>query len=138
MSIMSGLPLYFTANGTSLNAPNNTQTPNLLAPVHILHGVGATNPWFSVASFAAPVGAKLGSVGRNYLSGPSFFNLDAGLSKSIRLTERYSLDLRLEAFGRSNTPQFFFASNAGAGQPWAAAASATSLVPPAAARSNSA
>jgi hypothetical protein len=30
-----------------------------------------------------------------------------------RLTERYNLDLRLEAFGATNTPQFFFASNGG-------------------------
>jgi hypothetical protein len=52
-------------------------------------------------------------VGRNYLSGPNFFNLDAALSKSIRFTERYNLDLRLEAFGVTNTPQFFFAANGG-------------------------
>jgi hypothetical protein len=113
MTIMSGLPLYFTANGTSLLAPGNTQTPNLVAPVQILHGVGPKSPWFSTASFAAPAAATFGNVGRNYLSGPAFFNLDAALSKSIRFTERYNLDLRLEAFGATNTPQFFFASNGG-------------------------
>jgi hypothetical protein len=52
-------------------------------------------------------------VGRNYLSGPNFFNLDAALSKSIRFTERYNLDLRLEAFGVTNTPQFFFTTGNG-------------------------
>jgi hypothetical protein len=114
MTIMSGLPLYFTANATSLQAPNNTQTPNLVAPVQILHGIGPGNPWFTTTSFAAPVGATFGNVGRNYLSGPHFFDLDAALSKSIRFTERFNLDLRLEAFGATNTPQFFFASNGGA------------------------
>jgi outer membrane receptor protein involved in Fe transport len=113
MTIMSGLPLYFTASSTSLKAPGNTQTPNLVAPVQILHGVGPNSPWFSTASFAAPAAATFGNVGRNYLSGPNFFNLDAALSKSIRFTERYNLDLRLEAFGATNTPQFFFASNGG-------------------------
>jgi hypothetical protein len=39
--------------------------------------------------------------------------LDAALSKSIRFTERYNLDLRLEAFGVTNTPQFFFTTNGG-------------------------
>jgi hypothetical protein len=34
--------------------------------------------------------------------------LDAAISKSIRFTERFNLDLRLEAFGVTNTPQFFF------------------------------
>jgi hypothetical protein len=108
LTIMSGLPLYFTANSTSLQAPSNTQTPNLVAPVKILHGVGPGNPWFTTSSFAAPVGATFGNVGRNYLSGPNFFDLDAALSKSIRMTERFVLDLRLEAFGATNTPQFFF------------------------------
>jgi len=54
-----------------------------------------------------------GNVGRNFLSGPNFFNLDAALSKATRLTERLDLELRLEAFGATNTPQFFFASNGG-------------------------
>jgi hypothetical protein len=113
LTIMSGLPLFFTANSTSLLAPNNTQTPNLVAPVQILHGIGVANPWFTSSSFAAPAADTFGNVGRNYLSGPDFFNLDAALSKSIRFTERFSLDLRLEAFGVTNTPQFFFASNGG-------------------------
>jgi hypothetical protein len=113
MTIMSGLPLFFTANSTSLLAPGNTQTPDLVSPVKILHGVGASNLWFSASSFAAPAADTFGNVGRNYLSGPAFFNLDASLAKSIRFTERFNLDLRLEAFGVTNTPQFFFASNGG-------------------------
>jgi len=113
LTFMTGLPLYFTAPANSLLAPGNTQTPNLVSPVQILHGVGTASPWFSASSFAAPVGTAFGNVGRNYLSGPNFFNLDAALSKSVRFTERYTLDLRLEAFGATNTPQFFFASNGG-------------------------
>ncbi|HWY44907.1 MAG TPA: TonB-dependent receptor [Candidatus Sulfotelmatobacter sp.] len=114
MTIMSGLPMAFTAPGASLNTPGNTQTPNLVAPVKILHGIGPNNPWFSTTSFAAPTGnGTFGTVGRNYLSGPNFFNLDATLSKSIRFTERYNMELRLEAFGVTNTPQFFFTSNGG-------------------------
>ena len=114
MTIMSGLPMAFTASGTSLNAPGNTQTPDLVAPVKILHGIGPNNPWFSTSSFAAPTAAgAFGNVGRNYLSGPNFFDLDATLSKSIRFTERYNMEMRLEAFGVTNTPQFFFTSNGG-------------------------
>jgi hypothetical protein len=114
MTIMSGLPMAFTASGTSLNAPGNTQTPDLVAPVKILHGIGPNDPWFSTSSFAAPTAAgAFGNVGRNYLSGPNFFNLDATLSKLIRFTERCTLEMRLEAFGVTNTPQFFFTSNGG-------------------------
>jgi hypothetical protein len=113
LTIMSGLPLYFTASSASLQAPGNTQTPDLVAPVRILHGVGLGNPWFTTASFAAPTGTAFGNVGRNYLSGPNFFNLDASLAKSFRFTERLNLELRLEAFGVTNTPQFFFTNGNG-------------------------
>jgi len=113
LTLMTGLPLFFTDSGTSLRAPGNTQTPDLVAPVQILHGVGVGNPWFTASSFAPAAANTFGNVGRNYLSGPNFFNLDAALSKSIRFTERYNLDLRLEAFGATNTPQFFFAANGG-------------------------
>jgi hypothetical protein len=112
MTIMSGLPLNFSASAAGLKAPNNNNTPNQVAPVQILHGVG-NDLWFTTGSFAAPTGTNFGNVGRNYLSGPNFFNLDATLSKMIRFTERYNLELRLEAFGVTNTPQFFFASNGG-------------------------
>jgi len=113
LTIMSGLPLYFTANSTALQAPGNTQTPDLVAPVQILHGVGPGAPWFSTASFAAPAANTFGNVGRNYLSGPNFFNLDASIAKTVRFTERFNLEMRLEAYGATNTPQFYFASNGG-------------------------
>jgi len=113
LTIMSGLPLYFTASSANLQAPGNTQTPNLVAPVHILHGVGIGNPWFTTASFAAPTGTAFGNVGRNFLSGPNFFNLDASLAKTFRFTERFNLEVRLEAFGVTNTPQFFFGTGNG-------------------------
>jgi hypothetical protein len=113
LTLMSGLPLFFTDSSASLFAPSNTQTPNLVAPVQILHGIGPGNPWFSTSSFAPAAASTFGNVGRNYLSGPNFFDLDASISKSIRMTERLGLELRLEAFGVTNTPQFFFASNGG-------------------------
>ncbi len=113
LTLMSGLPLYFSASSAGLLAPGNSQTPDLVAPVKILHGIGLGNPWFSTSSFAAASGTAFGTVGRNYLSGPNFFNLDAALSKSIRFTERYNLDLRLEVFGVTNTPQFFFTTGNG-------------------------
>jgi outer membrane receptor protein involved in Fe transport len=113
LTVMSGLPLYFTASSASLLAPGNTQTPDLVAPVKILHGIGPGDPWFSTSSFAAPAANTFGNVGRNFLSGPNFFNLDASVAKSIRFTERFNLELRLEAFGATNTPQFFFGTGNG-------------------------
>jgi hypothetical protein len=127
LTLMSGLPLYFTAPGAPLLAPDNTQTPQLVAPVQILHGVGPGNPWFSNTPnfFTAAASGTFGNVGRNYLSGPNFFDLDASVSKSIRMTERFGLEIRLEAFGATNTPQFFF--NSTGGTPAGGAAAGTTL-----------
>ncbi len=107
LTVMSGTPLTLTPNSNNLNAPGNTQTVNQIAPVDILHGVGANSPWFSAASFAAPTAnGVFGNTGRNFLSGPGFFNLDASLFKIISFRERYRLEIRGEAFSITNTPQF--------------------------------
>ena len=47
-----------------------------------------------------------GNTGRNIFSGPGFFNLDASLFKSFAVTARFQLELRGEALGATNTPQF--------------------------------
>jgi len=112
LTLMSGPPINFTYSAGQLNTPSSKNSPNLVAPVKILHGIN-TDYWFDPSSFAAPAANTFGNVGRNFLSGPNFFNLDASLSKSIRFTERFNLELRLEAFGATNTPQFFFGTGNG-------------------------
>jgi hypothetical protein len=107
MTIMTGTPMTLTPSTNNLNMPGNTQTVDQVAPVQILHGVGPGSPWFSASSFAAPtVNGVAGSTGRNFLTGPGFFDLDASLFKVITYRERYSLELRGEAFAVTNTPQF--------------------------------
>ncbi|MBV9223933.1 MAG: TonB-dependent receptor, partial [Acidobacteriaceae bacterium] len=107
LTLMSGSPFTVTASGTALNMPGNTQTANQIAPVQILGGVGPNSPWFSPSSFAPPTAAGVyGNTGRNIFDGPGLFNLDASLAKVIRYKERYSLEVRGEAFSLTNTPQF--------------------------------
>jgi hypothetical protein len=109
LTLMTGTPFTITADGTALNLPgqNVANTANQLYPVAILGGVGAGHPWFTPVSFAQPTGSGVsGNTGRNVLSGPGFVNLDASLTKVITLRERYRFELRGEAFGVTNTPQF--------------------------------
>ena len=61
---------------------------------------------FSRSSFANPVGAVFGNIGRNAMSGPGFFNLDFSLFKIFAITERIKMEVRAESFGVTNTPQF--------------------------------
>ena len=111
LSMRTGSPLTIIANGGTLNLPGSTQTVDLVAPVHILHGINLGTPWFDTASFAQPVGARFGTTGRNTLSGPGTFGLNGKLARSIAVREKLRLDLRAEAFNLTNTPQFSNPSN---------------------------
>jgi hypothetical protein len=118
LTMMSGTPVNVSFSGTGLNAPGNSNSPNQVGEFKVLHGINVGNPWFDTSAFqaptcvtvsaACPVGSPLffGSVGRNSLSGPGFFNLDLTLSKDLKFTERIGMQLRLETFNTTNTPQF--------------------------------
>jgi len=106
LTLMTGLPMTLTYSASGLQAPGNTQTPNQIAPVQVLHGINTGNPWFSTSSFTAPPSLTFGNVGRNSMTGPGLFDLDFSLFKTIEIKERWKLQLRGEAFAVTNTPQF--------------------------------
>jgi hypothetical protein len=121
LSALSGPPLTIVGGGSSLNAPGNTETADLVGPVHVSGGIGPrpgqtcpnTNPacdYFNVPAFAAvPTGqARFGNTGRYvpYLRGPGLFNLDASLFRNFKITERLNFQLRTEWFSATNTPHF--------------------------------
>jgi len=102
----SGLPLQFGASSTSLNAPGNTQFPNLVAPVQILGNEGPGQFWFTPSSFANPPAGTIGNVGRNILHGPSLFNINGSVFRRFNIKERTHVEFRAEAFNITNTPWF--------------------------------
>ena len=55
LTLMTGTPMTFGANGSSLNTPGATQTADQVAPVTILYGINTPSKggsaWFSQASF---------------------------------------------------------------------------------------
>jgi hypothetical protein len=110
LTLMTGLPMTFTANGSVLNTPGSPQTADQVAEVTKLYGVNTPSkggsPWFSQSSFVQPTGVRFGTSGRNTLSGPNFFNADASIFKIFNFTERVKLEIRGEAFSFTNTPQF--------------------------------
>jgi hypothetical protein len=64
--------------------------------------------WFDTAAFALPRNAdgtyRFGNSGRAILNGDGLFNVDAGLMKNFRVSERFTLQFRGEAFNLTNTP----------------------------------
>ena len=70
--------------------------------------------WYDKSSFA-PVPAQStgrtginapGNLNRRVLTAPGMVNLDLGLFKDIRLTERLKAQFRAETFNLTNTPHF--------------------------------
>ena len=47
---------------------------------------------------------RFGTAGFNSLSGPGIVNLDLGVFRQFRITERWNVQFRAEAFNTSNTP----------------------------------
>ncbi len=124
MSRYSGVPLTITTNANASNALGSTNTPDLVAPIVILGNLRHTDPvtgqfvncaltdpscqYFQASSFAqVPAGqVRYGTAGRNILRGPGFFDLDTGLLRNFRITERLGFQFKVNAFAITNTPNF--------------------------------
>jgi hypothetical protein len=117
---MSGNMFTLQGGGAGANAPGNFQTPDQIAPLVILGGIGPlpgqpacaatdmTCHYFDPRSFAAvpATAVRFGSSGRNIIRGPGFFNLDASIFRNFDITEKVKFQLRMEMFGVTNTPHF--------------------------------
>jgi hypothetical protein len=105
-SAVSGQPFGLTASGASLNAVGQTQTPDLVGPVKRLGGVGPGHPFYDPSAFAAVTRIGYGNVGRNPLLGPGSVNFDFSLFRTVKITERFDLQLRVDAANLFNSPHF--------------------------------
>jgi len=107
-------------------APTNYLRPNLLPGVSpFTEGPISSNPdpgcaktisqggraadhthtmrtWFNPCAFTTPPVGTFGTFGRNALRGPHVVNMDFGLTKNIRMGERFTLQFRAEAFNVFN------------------------------------
>jgi hypothetical protein len=61
--------------------------------------IGAAPPGdgFNPAAFASPLPGQWGDAGRNIISGPIQFGLNASLGRVFRVSERHSFDLRFDS-----------------------------------------
>jgi len=113
ISVMSGTPIVITqGNAFNLNAGGSGQIPDQIrSTVDIPGGIGVGNPWFDRTAYAVvniPNGQpqRFGNMGRNNIIGPSFFNVDLGIFKTISISERVKLQLRGEALNALNHPNY--------------------------------
>ncbi len=60
------------------------------------------------ALFSTPAPGELGNTGRNFFTGPRFFNLDMTLRKKFYFGEQSNLEFRADINNLTNTPSFEF------------------------------
>jgi hypothetical protein len=108
MAAYTGTPFTVTAPGTSLNAPNNTQTANQIGPVTRLGNVGPGQLYYNTTTAWAAVTAAntFGTSGRNILRNPGLWNTDLDITREFPIKERIRLQFRGEFFNLSNTSHF--------------------------------
>ncbi|HEX4231592.1 MAG TPA: carboxypeptidase regulatory-like domain-containing protein [Bryobacteraceae bacterium] len=96
--------------GSLGNGVNNQllDTPEYIGgPLDINTNPRNGGPEFNVSAFAPEALGQLGDANRRFFHGPGIENFDMQLSKTIRLTESKSFDIRIEAFNVFNHAQFY-------------------------------
>jgi hypothetical protein len=106
----TGKPINITITRKAAAMPDgNTsgQRPNLVLGVPIYAAnQSIPNVWFNPAAFSTPANGTWGNLGRYIASGPNNYEIDTGLQKRFRLTEKLGLNFRASAFNLANNPQW--------------------------------
>jgi hypothetical protein len=113
LTAFTGAPFTVSSSTTPLNCPNcGSQRADVVkSGVQILGGTGPGQAWFDPTAFASVTTARFGTSSFDFVRGPGAINLDLGVSRQFRVSERYMLEIRGEGLNATNTPHF---SNPGA------------------------
>jgi len=116
LHVASGQPLGGTAPNVttgkdqSLSGLNNDRPVQILPdPLASSHGCATTSPcyqWINPSAFTPNAIGAYGTLGRNAIRGPGNVNLDLGLIRMFKITERFSVQARAEAFNILNHTNF--------------------------------
>jgi len=117
VAAQSGRPIPLVCScdtsGTGFPTPSNgLQRPNLVPGQPIINSNWESAPdapnvgYLNGNAFAAPLTGTFGTLGRNAIYGPKFWNLDFAVLKDTRLYEHVNLQLRVEFFNIFNHPNF--------------------------------
>jgi hypothetical protein len=104
---VSQTPVSFSASGSSLDMPGDSQRPDrLCGTIPITKQIGPGQPWFDPNCFTGVNTARFGTSAFYVLHGPNLFDTDMALFRNFKLTERFNLQFRAQAFNIFNHPLF--------------------------------
>jgi hypothetical protein len=109
---------FLTANGTAQSRAALAPGVTTLPQARLQDKAGVIGPVFfaDASQFAAPAPGELG-IGRNVFQGPSYWNVDLGISKGFQLSERFRLTFRTEMFNALNHANYRNPRDASVGSP---------------------
>jgi len=102
---MSGIPLSIQ-DGSGIDrelSGINHQRPNEILADPYTGLTGPSQPYFNINAFALQPLGTFGNLGWNSVHGPTFWEMDAALSRIFRIKERQSIELRADAFNLTNS-----------------------------------
>ena len=107
LTLHSGFPFNIFVPFDNANTGSPTERPSIngsLLPSGFQQNV---QHWFNTAApYLAPFGTAYGNLGRNVIRQDGVKNLDFGVIKPWKLTEKTSLEFRSEFFNLTNHPDF--------------------------------
>ncbi len=110
MTARTGFPVNVTMDRSSADTPDgntNNQRPDLVPGVSLTPvGGQSIADWINPAAFATPAPGTWGNAPRNLLRAPGAWQVDAGVSKRLLLTEKLQLQFRTDIFNIFNHPQY--------------------------------
>jgi outer membrane receptor protein involved in Fe transport len=125
----SGTPFTVTGSGSSLQAVGNSQTADQIGPIKKIGELGPGKFFYDPTAFMDPLiyqnairaatgqqVYRFGSMGRNVLSGPGYWQLHPAIYKNFKIREKASAEFRAESTNFTNTP-IWGNPNAGAAGP---------------------
>ncbi|MGA2711581.1 MAG: TonB-dependent receptor [Bryobacteraceae bacterium] len=96
LTVLTGVDSSLT--GTADQFPNVTGTVSPYA----VNGGAASRVWLNPAAFSQPVSGTFGTMASQSIQGPGSINVDMALARLFTIREKYSLQIRGEAFNILN------------------------------------
>ena len=104
LTLQTGRPFTALVSTDNANVLGNVDRPNIVGDANA--GPKTPAQWINVNAFQLAPAGTFGNAGRNNLISPGWVNLDVVLSRNFRVTERISLQFRVESFNVANHPNF--------------------------------
>ncbi len=113
LRITSGAPFNVTSGLDNSLTDVNNDRPNIAGGAKVYTYTRPTQAnannssvYINASAFTTNAIGTYGNLGRNAFMGPKYFQLDASLSRTFPLRDRFAMVLRLEAFNVPNHPNF--------------------------------